>query len=158
MDWDETFDEISSGRVGYALYGLLKTAAYWIITVFALGLIGNLLTFIIFGKAGLFGGFVWALFSILIVYLILRNDLSRRYNEIRSLDRMSKTALATSTGLAYVKLVKYLAWMSEKGFVEVDANGAVVLTKAGAEAYNELVQWIMKYVGQLKFPRLRLRT
>ena len=88
MDWDETFDEISSGRVGYALYGLLKTAAYWIITVFALGLIGNLLTFIIFGKAGLFGGFVWALFSILIVYLILRNDLSRRYNEIRSLDKL----------------------------------------------------------------------
>ena len=88
MNWDETFDEISSGRVGYALYGLLKTAAYWIIMVFALGLVGNLLTFVILGKAGLFGGFIWALLSILIVYLILRNDLSRRYNEIRALDKL----------------------------------------------------------------------
>ena len=64
---------------------------------------------------------------------------------------MNKTALATSTGLAYDKLVKYLAWMSEKGFVEVDENGAVVLTKAGSEAYDDFVQWIMKYVGQLNF-------
>ena len=41
LDWDETFDEISAGRVGYALYGLLKAAAYWSITVFALGLLGK---------------------------------------------------------------------------------------------------------------------
>jgi len=88
LDWDKTFDEISSGRVGYALYGLLKTAAYWIITVFAVGLVGNLLTFIILHKAGLFGGFIWGLFSLMIVYLLLRNDLSRRYNEIRALDKL----------------------------------------------------------------------
>jgi hypothetical protein len=88
MDWDKTFDEISSGRAGYALYGLLKTVAYWIITVFAVGLFGNLLTFIILQKAGLFGGFIWGLLSLLIVYLILRNDLSRRYNEIRALDKL----------------------------------------------------------------------
>jgi predicted transcriptional regulator len=71
---------------------------------------------------------------------------------------MNKTALATSTGLAYDKLVKYLTWMSEKGFVIIDENGLVALTKVGSEAYDDLVQWIMKYVGQLKFPRLRLRT
>ncbi len=71
---------------------------------------------------------------------------------------MNKTALATSTGLAYDKLIKYLSWMSEKGFTKVDENGFVVLTKTGSEAYDDLVQWIMKYVGQLKFPRLRLRT
>lgn len=71
---------------------------------------------------------------------------------------MNKTALATSTGLAYDKLVKYLVWMSEKGFIVVDENGLVILTEEGSEAYNELVGWIMKYVGQLKFPRLRLRT
>lgn len=88
MDWDETFDEISSGRFSYALYGLLKTAAYWIITVFALGLLGNLLTFIILHKAGLFGGFILGLVSLLIVYLLLRRDFSRRYNEIRALDKL----------------------------------------------------------------------
>ena len=88
MDWDETFDEISAGRVGYALYGLLKATAYWIITVFATGLVGNLVTFIFLHKNGLFGGLIWPLLSLLIVYLILRNDLSKRYNEIRSLDKL----------------------------------------------------------------------
>jgi len=77
---------------------------------------------------------------------------------LKEKNRMNKTALATSTGLAYDKLVKYLAWMSEKGFIVVDENGSVILTEEGSEAYNELVGWIMKYVGQLKFPRLRLRT
>ena len=71
---------------------------------------------------------------------------------------MNKTALATTTGLAYDKLVRYLAWMSERVFITMDENGNVVLTKEGSQAYDDLVQWIMRYVGQLKFPRLRLRT
>ena len=88
LDWDKTFDEISSGRVGYALYILLKAFAYWVITVFAVGLLGNLVTFIILQKAGLFGSPILGLLSLLIVYLILRKDLSRRYNEIRALDKL----------------------------------------------------------------------
>jgi len=72
--------------------------------------------------------------------------------------RINRTALATSTGLSYDKFVKYFDWMLEKGFVVIDENGLVVLTNVGCNAYDELVQWIMKYVGQLKFPRLRLRT
>jgi hypothetical protein len=88
MDWDEMFDEISSGRVSYALYGILKTVAYLIITVFAVGLLGNLFTFMILHKPGFFGLPIWGLLSLLIVYLILRKDLSRRYNEIRALDKL----------------------------------------------------------------------
>jgi hypothetical protein len=88
MNWDETFDEISSGRVGYALYGLLKAAAYWIITVFTVGLLGNLVAFLVLGTTGFLGVPVWGLLSVLIVYLILRKDLSRRYNEIRALDKL----------------------------------------------------------------------
>ena len=84
--------------------------------------------------------------------------IARIIKALKEKNKMNKTTLATTTGLAYDKLMKYLAWMSEKGFVEVDENGAVILTKTGSEAYDDLVQWIMKYVGQLKFPRLRLRT
>jgi len=84
--------------------------------------------------------------------------IARIIKALKEKNRMNKTALATSTGLAYDKFVKYLAWMSQKGFVVVDENGLVILTKEGAEAYDDLVAWIMKYVGQLKFPRLRLRT
>jgi predicted transcriptional regulator len=71
---------------------------------------------------------------------------------------MNKTALATSTRLAYDRLVKYLSWMSEKGFIEIDEDGSVSLTKEGLKAYDELVRWIMKYIGQLKFGRLNPRT
>ena len=84
--------------------------------------------------------------------------IARIIKALKEKNKMNKTALATATGLAYDKLVKYLAWMSERKFVEIDENGYVNLTKAGIEAYAELVQWIIKYVGQLKFPRLRLRT
>jgi predicted transcriptional regulator len=83
---------------------------------------------------------------------------ARIIRALKEKNRMNKTALATSTGLAYDKLMWYLAWMSDRGFVITDENGLIVLTKEGSEAYNDLVQWIMKYVGQLKFPRLKLRT
>jgi predicted transcriptional regulator len=83
--------------------------------------------------------------------------IARIIKVLRDKDRMNKTALATSTGLAYDKLVKYLEWMSTRGFVTIDEDGSVNLTEAGIKAYDELVTWIMKYVGQLKFPRLRVR-
>ena len=88
LDWDETFDEISSGRFGYAVYGLLKVASYWIITFFGLGLLGNLVAFVILHRPDLFGGPILGLISLLIVYLLLRRELSRRYNEIRALDKL----------------------------------------------------------------------
>ena len=84
--------------------------------------------------------------------------IARIIKALKEKNKMNKTALATSTGLAYDKLVKYLSWMQERKFVEIDENGFVILTKTGTEAYDDLVQWIMKYVGQVKFPRLRLRT
>jgi predicted transcriptional regulator len=83
---------------------------------------------------------------------------ARIINALKKKNKINKTSLATSTELSYDKLVKYLDWLSKKGFVVVDENGLVSLTKAGAEAYDELVQWIMKHVGQFKFPRLRAST
>ncbi len=87
LHWDETLDEISSGRLSYALYSLLKAGAYWIISTFAVGLLSNLITFIVLGREG-FGGPFLVLASIAIVFLILRKDLTRRYNEIRALDKL----------------------------------------------------------------------
>ena len=84
--------------------------------------------------------------------------IARIIKALKEKNRMNRTTLATSTGLAYDKLVNYLAWMSERKFIEIDHDGYVSLTKSGIQAYDDLVQWIMTYVGQLKFPRLRLRT
>lgn len=83
---------------------------------------------------------------------------ARIIKSLKKKNRVNKTALATCTELSYDKLVKYLDWMSKKGFVLVDENGLVSLTKEGLEVYDELVQWILKHVGQLKFPRLRAST
>ena len=43
--------------------------------------------------------------------------IARIIKALKEKNRMNKTALATSPGLPYDKLVKYLAWMSERGFV-----------------------------------------
>ena len=77
---------------------------------------------------------------------------------LKEKQHLHKTALATCTGLSYDKLIKYLAWLSKKGFIEINKEEFVVLTKKGSEAYDDLVQWILKNIGQLKFPRLRLKT
>jgi predicted transcriptional regulator len=84
--------------------------------------------------------------------------IARLIEALKTKKKMNKTALATSTGLAYDRLVKYLSWMSDKGFIEIDNDGSVSLTKEGIKAYDELVRWIMKYIGQLKFSRLSPKT
>jgi len=87
IDWDETFDEISSGRISYAFYGLIKVAAYWVVSLFAFSLVGNITSFVLFHQSGFFGPF-FVLFSFLFVFLLLKNDFSKRYNEIRALDNL----------------------------------------------------------------------
>ena len=58
--------------------------------------------------------------------------IARIIKALKEKNKMNKTALATSTGLAYDKLVKYLSWMSEKNFIVIGDDGLVVLTKEGS--------------------------
>ncbi|MFP3239481.1 MAG: winged helix-turn-helix domain-containing protein [Caldivirga sp.] len=66
---------------------------------------------------------------------------------------MKRTNLAQASGLSYDKLQRYLNWMSERGLVTIDGDGYVRLTKEGAKTYDELVQWIIRYVGSLRLGR-----
>jgi len=66
---------------------------------------------------------------------------------------MKRTNLAQAAGLSYDKLQRYLNWMSERGLVVIDGDGYVRLTKEGVKAYDELVQWIIRYVGSLRLSR-----
>ena len=84
--------------------------------------------------------------------------IARIIEAIKEKNKLNKTALATSTGLAYDRLVRYLSWMSDKGFIKIDNEGSVYLTKEGTQAYDDFVRWILKYVGQLRFGRLGPRT
>ena len=67
---------------------------------------------------------------------------------------MNRTALAAATGLSYDRLVRYLDWMTEKGFVRLDEEGQVQLTSSGSEAYDGIVRWIVDHVGSLKLSRV----
>jgi hypothetical protein len=87
LDWDKTFDEISAGRVGYAVYSILKAAAYWVITLFALGLVVNIVMFILLNQ-GRIEAPILGLISLVVVYALLRKDFSRRFKQIRALDNL----------------------------------------------------------------------
>ena len=79
--------------------------------------------------------------------------LARIIKILKERKRLNRTTLATYTGLSYDRLVKYLEWMADKGFVKFDSNDEVFLTKLGIETYERLVNWILKYVGKVRFPK-----
>ena len=79
--------------------------------------------------------------------------LARVIKVLKEKKRLKRTALATATGLSYDCLIKYLGWMSEKGFIKIESNGQVILTKLGIETYDRLVNWILHYVGKVRFPK-----
>ena len=79
--------------------------------------------------------------------------LSRVIKVLKEKNGLKRTALATSTGLSYDRLVKYLDWMLEKDFIKFDSNDEVRLTKLGIETYDRLVNWILHYVGKVRFPK-----
>jgi hypothetical protein len=88
VDWDKTLDDISVGRLGYAIYGLLKTAGYLVVSISAFELIWNGFTLLFLNKLIFAGALFWGLFAILLVFAVLSNDLIKRYNELRALDRL----------------------------------------------------------------------
>ena len=81
--------------------------------------------------------------------------LARIIKILREKGQANRTALATAAGLSYDRFVVYLDWMTEKGFVVLAEDGDVRLTAAGGQAYDQLVQWIIQHVGQLRLPRPR---
>jgi predicted transcriptional regulator len=81
--------------------------------------------------------------------------LARIIKILREKGQTNRTALATAAGVSYDRFVTYLDWMTEKGFVILAKDGDVHLTAAGAQAYDQLVQWIVQHVGQLRLPRTR---
>ncbi|MGD6809235.1 MAG: winged helix-turn-helix domain-containing protein [Candidatus Bathyarchaeia archaeon] len=78
---------------------------------------------------------------------------ARIISVLRDRGGMKRTELACVTGVAYDRLQKYVEWMNQENLLKVDAEGNVSLTKHGLETYDNLVKWILRYVGKLKFPR-----
>lgn len=66
---------------------------------------------------------------------------------------LKKTNLATNAEISYDNLIKYMQWMIPKDLL-VEEDNQIVITDKGVKTYNELVSWIVEYVGKLKFGRL----
>jgi hypothetical protein len=88
MDWDKTLDEIARGRLGYAIYGLVKAAAYLVITVFAFEFVWNGITILVLHQLTVFGIILSGLLAIMFVFMVLRSDLLNRYRELSKLDML----------------------------------------------------------------------
>ena len=88
LDWDNTLDEISIGKLSYSIYGLLKTAAYWLVAFFGLQLAANIVTFFFLHRELFLGTFVSVALALILVLLFLSSDLLRRYKEIHVLDML----------------------------------------------------------------------
>ncbi len=80
--------------------------------------------------------------------------IARIITELKERGGVKRTNLATFTGLAYDKLAKYLTWLNNKGLIFSNEEGVVTLTAEGAKTYDELVDWIMRYIGRVRFPKL----
>lgn len=87
IDWDASFDVVSSGRLGYALYSLVKGAAYGFIFFFIIGFLLNLTTYIFLHRTGALG-YASFHFSFLAIIIYLKHDLSKRFNEIREIEKL----------------------------------------------------------------------
>lgn len=87
IDWESSFEAVTSGGLGYAMYGLVKGAAYWIITYFALGLLFNVTTYLLLNQTAVLGNAsLW--FSLPIAFVYLKRELTRRFNELRAIDKL----------------------------------------------------------------------
>jgi hypothetical protein len=87
INWDASFKVVTSGELNYIMYGIVKGASYWIITYFTLGFAFNLVSYTVLNETRVFGGAsLWI--SLLITFVYLKNDLSKRFSEIRSIDKL----------------------------------------------------------------------
>ncbi len=66
---------------------------------------------------------------------------------------MNRTALATWSGMSYDKFSRYLEWMTSRKLVRMDEDSMVEITSDGVRTKEQMVQWIIDFVGRMKFTR-----
>lgn len=85
LNWDNIYNDIRYAKLGFWLYGILKTVAYWLLTFFvswvAAGYLSNIINWNI--APG-----VIALFSLALVLALSKNDLQKRFDQIGRLDAL----------------------------------------------------------------------
>lgn len=85
IDWDSVFQDIGISRVSYALYEAIKLSGYWFLSFILLFFPYSLAVTFIHANAYLS---ILAIISLVLVLVMSRNDLRKRYQQMTSLDSL----------------------------------------------------------------------
>ena len=85
LNWDNVYAEIRYAKLGFWLYGLLKTVVYWLlaffVSLFAAEYLGNAIHWNVNLS-------IVALFSLALVLALSKNDFQKRYDQVGRLDAL----------------------------------------------------------------------
>jgi F0F1-type ATP synthase assembly protein I len=85
LNWDNVYAEIRYAKLGFLLYGLAKTAAFWFLAFVVTWFAGGFLVSAIHWSFNLA---IAALFSLVLVLVLEKNDFQKRYEQIGRLDSL----------------------------------------------------------------------
>jgi len=85
LNWPDVFQEIRYSKLGFVFYGVVKIVAYWILASIVIGLASS---FILYGFHAILNLVYTALLSLLVVLVLNRNDLQKRYNQSWALESL----------------------------------------------------------------------
>jgi hypothetical protein len=83
LEWEKIFSDIRSAKLGFSLYGIFKILAYWTLTAIFLFVLSGFVEFVLHMSIN---SITVMLFSLVVVLLLSRNDLRKRYEQIGRLD------------------------------------------------------------------------
>ncbi len=83
LQWNAIFSDIRSAKLGFFLYGISKVLAYWSLAVVSMVVFSELVGFVLHMNIDLV---TILLFSLVVVLLLSRNDLGKRYEQMGRLD------------------------------------------------------------------------
>jgi len=85
INWEETFKDIRYAKLGFWLYGILRTAIAWLITYSIIMVVAQYLNRVIYLNVNLQ---LVALFSLALVLALSVNDFKKRFDQIGRLDAL----------------------------------------------------------------------
>jgi hypothetical protein len=83
IQWDKIFSDIRYAKLGFFLYGIAKILAFWGLAVVSLFVFNWLVEFVLHMSIDYL---VVMLFSLVVVLVLSRNDLRKRYDQMGRLD------------------------------------------------------------------------
>jgi hypothetical protein len=85
LDWDSVFDDMRVSKIGHSVYFVVKVVGYWLLTSIVLFFPYSLLVSGLHTEVNLY---VLELVSVVLVLVLTRRDLQRRYGQVVSLDTL----------------------------------------------------------------------